>query len=286
VKARAIDEILTTPVANRTRTIATGLASIAEHVETLRKSTEEMLTRLDVRAARLVDTVAEEEAAKALILLDLVRLGWRDQVAVRDQLKRFYNHLARGIYAELVHAAPATFREVHDIVNDLRRSHYLDGPSDIDWTFRNEIESSREEAIYVDYIQTDEGPRWISPASHDDITMWGPSAAAELVGALRRSGLLSEPGLDLIAAEWTGVLMEPDTHWATIEGHTRNLVYAAVDQSLVDSAFTPADTRRIIHSWGFPLHSLDMTLVKVTKAELDAHRGAGMESLAREWYGF
>jgi hypothetical protein len=38
---------------------------------------------------------------------------------------------------------PADFREVRERINWLRRSHYLDGPNDVDWIFRNQLFSQR-----------------------------------------------------------------------------------------------------------------------------------------------
>jgi hypothetical protein len=49
-----------------------------------------------------------------------------------------------GLVAEHV-AAPANFAEQVSFANRLRRSHYLDGPNDVDWIFRNGIEAEREE---------------------------------------------------------------------------------------------------------------------------------------------
>ena len=43
-----------------------------------------------------------EQTAKILILFDAVRMHWSNKEAVVDHLKRFYSHLARGIYARVV----------------------------------------------------------------------------------------------------------------------------------------------------------------------------------------
>jgi hypothetical protein len=74
-------------------------------------------------------------------------------------------------------------------VDLLRRNYYLDGPNDVDWLFRNEIMAEREERLYVDYVETDDGDMWISPRRYDGIGPRYASGAVELVGALSRAGM-------------------------------------------------------------------------------------------------
>lgn len=274
------------PRSARMPIIQSGLAALAEHVARLRSSTERLINEGDARAARVVDATAVEEAAKVLVLLDLVRLGWKDDARARTLIKYFYRHLQRGIYAEMVDTSPASYEEVRQIVDRLRLSHYLDGPNDVDWVFRNEVESAREEAIYVDYIETDEGPRWVSPAWRDDVTLWGPSRATALVGALDRAGLLTMDGLKLIATEWNGVVFDDDSHWQEVERRTWAVLRGAEAAGLFSSELTSRDTSLILGSWGFPLHSLDLRLKQVTDEELRAEQKEGMDRLAAEWYGF
>jgi hypothetical protein len=82
-----------------------------------------------------------------LILLDLVRLGWRDHSKVKAQISPFYDHLGRCIYVEVLESRPADFAEVRRMVEDMRQAYFLDGPNDVDWIFRNELLSSREEGL-------------------------------------------------------------------------------------------------------------------------------------------
>jgi AbiV family abortive infection protein len=273
------------PSSARLPIVQGGLAALAEHVARLRSSTERLINQGDARAARVVDATASEEAAKALVLLDLVRLGWKEDARARILIKYFYRHLQRGIYAEMVDMSPASYGEVRQIVDRLRLSHYLDGPNDVDWVFRNEVESAREEAIYVDYIETDEGPRWVSPAWRDDVTLWGPSRATTLVGSLDRAGLLTLDGLKLIASEWNGVVFVDDSHWQEVETRTWAVLQGAEVAGLFSPELTSRDTSLILESWGFPLHSLDLSLQRVTDEELRAEQREGMDRLAAEWHG-
>ena len=80
----------------------------------------------------------------------------------------------------------------------LRTSHYLDGPNDIDWIFRNEIEARREELLYVDYVSSDNGDRWQSPQQWDIVGIGPPPTAVELVGAMHRTGFSTPAGLQIV----------------------------------------------------------------------------------------
>lgn len=48
-----------------------------------------------------------------------------------------------GIYVDATQIRPADFREVRERIDRPRRSHYLDGPNDVDWIFRNQLFSQR-----------------------------------------------------------------------------------------------------------------------------------------------
>jgi hypothetical protein len=202
MEARSLIQLTTIPAAKRMPLIAEGLGLIAEHVTTLHGDLLHLIEVGRRRSAAVVDGLAQEEAAKALILLDIVRTGWRDQVLVLQQLRRFYNHLARGIYARVVDGRPADLAEVRRYVDSLRRSHYLDGPNDVDWTFRNQIMAEREDDLYVDYVVAEDESFWTTPARRDDYPARRPSMIIELVVALDRLGCLSVKGLEVVASAW------------------------------------------------------------------------------------
>lgn len=144
---------------------------------------------------------------------DQRRCAYLDAAKKRDQLKRCADHIAKGIYARVADIRPADFAELVRYVDLLRRNYYLDGPNDVDWLFRNEIMAEREERLYVDYVETDEGDMWISPRRYDDIGPRYASGAVELVGALSRAGMSDERALHVVADIWRDFQPVPDTHW-------------------------------------------------------------------------
>lgn len=81
-----------------------------------------------VREAVVLARHAEEEAAKVLILMDIVRCP-RRLVSARtgSMVKWFYSHLARLIYAEAAGWKPMDVAQSREYVDMNRKSHHVDG---------------------------------------------------------------------------------------------------------------------------------------------------------------
>lgn len=276
MQARALKRLLSLPPAKRLDVIAEGLHLIAEHVETLRADLEVLGDARRSRGFSILSTQAEEEAAKFLILLDLVRHGWKDQQGVKRQIGYFYDHLARSIYAEVFDMRPADLKEVRVYVDNLRESHYLDGPTDVDWIFRNQLISRREDTLYVDYVHDDDGDRWSTPARFDETVFGFTSPLLELIGALRRMGCASRAGLDVVADAWRGVELDDDTRWQSVRTLNDRIVETLVREGLNEVDATDEDASRVVDRWSFPLSSLDLSELSVSLDRLrDIQRGAG-----------
>lgn len=113
--------------------VAAGLPLIHENAVRIWESVLVLAERKHYRAAQILKTVALEEAAKYLILLDAVRCPRKpDMKKFSDQLKKFYAHLARGLYAEICDWRPADLRELRVNIERECRTYYLDGPHDVD----------------------------------------------------------------------------------------------------------------------------------------------------------
>lgn len=241
--------------------LAEGMALLVEHVGALERAAEALRGQETPRAVEAIGVIADEEAAKFLILLDVARCAYEDARVKRDQLKRTSNHIAKGIYARAADIRPADFAEVLRFVDGLRRSHYLDGPNDVDWIFRNEIEAKREERLYVDYVETDEGDMWISPVRFDDLGARYPSGAVELVGVFSRAGFCDPRALHVVADAWRDVQPEPETRWSENEKFTLATL-ERLPAEVVDDALNDEDIRRILETWTFPMYGADMRIVE------------------------
>jgi AbiV family abortive infection protein len=266
MEARQIKRLMSRPIAERESLIVEGLGALLEHVTTLNDDLTTLVDANGIRGAAVVGMVAEEEAAKVLILLDLVRMGWSDDKACSLHLAKFTDHLARGIYVEMASFKPGSFREVMHWVDRERRSHYLDGPNDVDWSFRNDIETRREESIYVDYIATDEGDRWVTPAQREEFSEHWPTPVIELVLGLGKCGVLTSQGLRNLRKAWDGVVVDEDTQWSDVLALNLDVLRATAPDPL-PSPLTRGEARALREYWTFPMHQLEMKKVQVTRAE-------------------
>src|SRR3546814_17434787 len=85
-------------------------------------------TLFRAREATVLEGFAEEEAAKALILVDLIRCPPK-QVARRAaaMIKTFYDHLGRLIYDDAQHWCPTDVDQLREYVDQACEGHALDG---------------------------------------------------------------------------------------------------------------------------------------------------------------
>ena len=251
---------------------------IAENVVTLAEDIEDLGEKRRDRAAAALRVFAEEEAAKVLIILDLARAGWSDQGATKNALASFYSHLSRGLYVQAHGGSPADVAEVRRYVDIWRREFYLDGPMDVDWIFGNEVITGREERLYVDYVEDENGDRrWVGPKQRSE-TLDGafsypdpPSVVVQLVANMRRIGLLTVAGLEATRQAFDGVLIRDSTHWQDLRPLNIKVI-----EKLGESGRITADemeaVRYVVEHWIFPLTSLDLTLEKVEPADLQRVR--------------
>jgi len=286
VRPRAIVEILSQPSASRHDTLAHGLGLLVEHIEALQATVASLSAGGELRGRAILESVMGEEAAKVLILLDAVRGGWTDQNAAKRSLSHFSNHFARGVYQRVTSINPGTFGEVRKYVEGLRPEFYLDGPNDSDWIFRNEIESARELAFYVDYVKDEEDYSWVSPSNNTyRSTHWPAEITTRLVLAMNRTGLLTKEGLDVTAEQWRGVTVSDDAsfadHFKRISAVTRELI----ERELFLPMAVQADFQHVAEHWPFPLNSIFIDKIKVTGEELEAERTRLEEAFWRSELG-
>ncbi len=278
---RRLGTIVQVPEPRRLHVLAKGTELLAENVATLEADATTLGENRRYRGAAVLRCFAEEEAAKVLILLDLIRAGWKDQAAVKTCLSNFYSHLARGLYVKAYDGSPADLAEIRRHVDHLRQRYYLDGPMDVDWIFGNEVLTSREERLYVDYIEDEHGGRhWTGPADRSaifDAPFSSPaqtSPVVRLVDAMERIGLLTEPGLAATRAVWDGVLVDDTTHWSALR--PLNIAVAQKLMVLLGRAYATEEEAEpmqyLVEHWIFPLTGLGLAIADVRLADLKRAR--------------
>lgn len=287
--AKSLRAICQIPEHRRFAEIAEGLELLADNAARLDQDARTLGDDGRHQGAGILRGLADEEAAKVLILLDLARVGWNDSAAVAACMRNFYNHLARGLYVRAYFGRPADLAEVREHVDFLRQQYYLDGPMDVDFIFGNEVNAEREGWMYVDYVTDEHGEgHWVSPANRAEIysefssPATPPSAIIEMVAAMRAIGLLTSDGLDAIRATWDGEAVDDSMRWVDLRPMNVEVInkldasrggYAELD--------LPA-LRTVVNGWIFPMAGLDLKLAKVDRAELQRVRD---RQLAREMGG-
>jgi len=187
-------------------------------------------------------------------------------------LQRFNDHLAKGIYSLVYDTRPAHFKELHELVESECHEYYLDGPNDVDWIFRNEILQKREEHIYVDYIESDGDHFWLTPKRyyHPDISpfiFYGTPKILEVSYALWKIGCTNPDSLSIIAEQWRTVEISDDSSWQELRKLSHHtLEKLAIKNLIIEQPDSVHST--IIDNWLFPLHSLDIRIIKVDKSHL------------------
>lgn len=277
MKPRQLYVLLNMPKDERADFLAEGMELLARHVEQLHDDLTHLIQADRPRAASVIDSLASEEAAKMLIILDMARTGWSDDALVKQQVGHFYSHLARGIYARVVHGRPAHYAEVQRFVDGLLQSLYLDGPNEVDWIFRNEVEAHREDGLYVDYVTSEGTGAWLTPLTADrDVPFFewvGPSLIIELALATARAGFTQARALRLLGDAWAGVRIDSSTRWEVVRAINAALVDELESLGLQHQDMSEADLRLLHQQWTFPLSRIDMRrATEVSGAQLQAQR--------------
>ncbi|HDO51807.1 MAG TPA: hypothetical protein ENH05_03615 [Rhizobiales bacterium] len=247
--------------------ISIGMGHILEVVKRLGRSASRLpgykkvhTKSLHSHAVHLLGALAEEEAAKFFILLDFVRCPRSQQKSRSRQLGYFYDHLAKGIYAEICSRHFVDFADVARFVNSRRKAFYLDGPMDVDWIFSNNILSRREDRFYVNYVKDgDDNYYWQYPRTTDFEIGYHTGTVIEIARALDAVDLASPKGLAIVAEIWRTVEVKPELTHHEISMLNRQTLKHLQEKGL--SRDTPCETFDFIEQrWSFPLYSLDLSL--------------------------
>ena len=256
------------------REIAAGLERVAQNASTIDDDARQ-LWQTRSRGYAIPKAVAVEEAAKFLILLDVVRCPRCPPDVLGRQLARFRNHLSKGLYAQSCYWEPATFAEMEQWITRERADLYLDGPNDVDFIYANQILNGRESTFYVDFIETDEGHEWTQPRQYDVMLEAGfPYHTAPVITLVRdfhALGFADARALEVVAKMWRSVKMRPEFHRRELRDLNRQTSVALENAGLLRGA-PDRCLRNVIDRWLFPLYSLDLSPIRVDRDHLRAVR--------------
>ena len=255
--------------------VAEGLNLIAKNVIRLWEGAA-ILGEQKKDAARVLANMAEEEAAKILILIDAVRCPAMPADRFARQLGRFSDHLAKGLYARACWMRPATLADLQKYLNDTRKEFYLDGPNEVEWIFRNEVIQEREGAFYVDYVAHEDGNTWWDPtfAEISGLDIMEPESV-RIAKCFCDAGFFTRESLEIVAKLWRSQQLGADTQVQEICGINRATLELMDSHGLLIEQ--PVSIyRHVVDEWQFPMYDLDLSLKKVNRATLREQQ--------RSWY--
>lgn len=218
------------------------------------------------QGAKILKGCAVEEAAKALILVDAARCP---KGRLSEHLKKFYDHLARILYAEACGWNATTYGQLLTYLESERHEFYLDGPNDVDWIFRNRAVQQREGSMYVDYAEVEDGEHeWICPAIEP--SLFGPDllvprvllVAEAFVGA----GCATPDALAVVAGHWRAIAMQNNYSWHDLRSEMCNTFETLTQKGLLDQSGNQIPL--LLDSWQFPLHQATLGEIKTSRERL------------------
>lgn len=243
---------------------AEGLGLVLANARRLYDSAIMLAEAKHHHGARVLEALSEEEASKYLILMDSVRCPRQPSGRFAYQLARFNDHLAKGLCARAYWMRPATLGQLQEYLDHYREEFHLDGPNDMDWVFRNEINRRREEVLYVDYVGHEDGHTWFHPGVYAD---YGGSThtepmALQIAGLLHDVGMSTSGALATVADLWRSVEMLPEMSYLQLRKLNIDTLERLNSSSLLQEC-NDSDCQKLIDRWQFPLYSLDLSLIRV-----------------------
>ena len=270
MRIRAIADLCKLSQRDRLNVISEGLLHVIENSEAIESSACILAQHDSKRGYIVLHALAQEEAAKFLILLDAVRCPNKQSDKFSNQLKRFNDHLAKGIYIKYYVTRPATFSQVENWVVEECDEYYLDGPIGVEWIFRNDIFQHREEPIYVDYVEMDNKHIWLSPKQleNDRYNLAQVQThTLELVRCMSEAGFCKAESLEVISNIWNSLKLVEDTHWQDILKLNEDTISKLKEKNILEDQ--PVNTYRyIVQNWLFPLYSVHLRLSRIKTVDL------------------
>ncbi len=242
-------------------TLSEGIPLIVDNVIELWGEANEIAQHGNRRAVGILQAIAEEEAAKAILLFDAVRCPETRGGEFKRLVREFKSHLAKCICASYYNTCPADSQEAQRIVEGKRRSFYRDGEYG-EYILPNSFIHFREGRLYVDYFRNADGSHsWVAPLKPD--VLFGdivPSGVIEVVEALSKLQVFTRKGLQIVSNFWHRVSPE-GLDWFTLHVHNTRMLEEMEKEGFEFSAKDDAK-QLVVEKLLFPLYPFDLSARK------------------------
>jgi hypothetical protein len=225
------------------------------------------------READVLENHAEEEAAKILIVMDMVRCPQKLGASkMGDMVKWFYDHLARIIYANATSWKPMDMTQLREYVDKTRKAHYLEGDYG-EYILPNFEISSRESRLYADIeAYEDRKPMWSAPQGFArSFPSCTPSSLA-LAEAFAALGIFRPEGLRATAEIWGALEFRDTQGFGDSRRLTKELIGRILEEKLARENAEQTHVDRIYNSWQLPMYNFDVSLTPVPLEQLQRER--------------
>ena len=257
--------------ADRLSFIAEGLPIILSSARSFWAAAEKLSE--SPREAEVLEGFAEEEAAKVLILIDIVRCPTR---LISDRLPRlvtyFYNHLARCLYAEAQRWKPMDVAQLQSYLDNERKAHYLEGYAG-EYILPNSTIARREGVLYAD----------IQAYENDELVWSDPQGMSFTFGELKPTALAIAESLEALGVFTLRGLQVLGEIWGCYEFKSKETCHdnwriyglhidRIIEENLALENSTQDDVDRLYNNWQLPMYNLDFKETDVSLEELHAER--------------
>jgi hypothetical protein len=267
-----LSKVAQMPKAQRYEFLAEGLGVISRSAESYANAAN--LLKDFPREADVLEGFANEEAAKALILLDMFRCPKSQQTKTfQECVKAFYLHMARLLYADSVSWKPMHKGQLREYLDRHRHSHMIEGEYG-EYVIPTGPVYDRELRLYADVEETeDEKLVWNAPGDwseyrRDIPTLSVAPRAVNLILAMRRCGLFSSKGLMLLENAWQDKPVCDALDWGEAREISFQLLVEIQSNGLMKKDASEDDASVILDEWPMPMWDFAFSPIKVSLEDL------------------
>ena len=269
------------PHEKRLAFMAQGLPIILSSAQSLWQASRH-LEKEKPREASVLRGLAEEEAAKILILVDAARCPSRIIASkIGTIMQWFYDHLARQIYAEATKWRPVNVAQLRKYVDSSREAYFREGSAGLgEYIFPNWHIYTRESVLYADIQAGERGDlSWSNPAD----SVLGPDEASRhqlppfslvLAEAMSALGIFTLGGLKATSEIWGKVEFVHNEGSTEKEALLDTLLTRLDQKDLLGEEATDDHVTELVKFWQLPMYNLEFDLLEVSMQELQAERDA------------